>query len=79
MVAHIAPEAALGGGLAAVRDGDIVSIDVAARRIDVDLEDAEIAARLAAWKPPTPRYPTGVFAKYAASVSSASLGAVTGR
>jgi dihydroxy-acid dehydratase len=79
MVAHIAPEAALGGGLAAVRDGDIVSIDVAARRIDVDLEDAEIAARLAAWKPPAPRYATGVFAKYAASVSSASLGAVTGR
>jgi dihydroxy-acid dehydratase len=52
---------------------------VAARRIDVDLEDAEIAARLAAWKPPAPRYATGVFAKYAASVSSASLGAVTGR
>ena len=79
MVAHIAPEAALGGGLAAVRDGDIVSIDVAARRIDVDLEEAEIAARLAAWTPPTPRYATGVFAKYAATVSSASLGAVTGR
>jgi dihydroxy-acid dehydratase len=79
MVAHIAPEAALGGGLAAVRDGDVVSIDVAARRIDVDLEEAEITARLAAWKPPAPRYATGVFAKYAASVSSASLGAVTGR
>jgi dihydroxy-acid dehydratase len=79
MVAHIAPEAALGGALAAVRDGDMVSIDVVARRIDVDLDDAEIAARLAAWTPPAQRYATGVFAKYAATVSSASLGAVTGR
>ncbi len=79
MVAHIAPEAALGGALAAVRNGDMVSIDVVARRIDVDLDDAEIAARLAAWTPPAQRYATGVFAKYAATVSSASLGAVTGR
>ena len=79
MVAHIAPEAALGGALAAVQDGDMVSIDVVARRIDVDLDDAEIAARLAAWTPPVQRYATGVFAKYAATVSSASLGAVTGR
>src|ERR1700730_16130020 len=79
MVAHIAPEAALGGALAAVRDGDIVSIDAVAHRIDVELDDAEIAARLATWKPPVPRYTTGVFAKYAATVSSASLGAVTGR
>jgi dihydroxy-acid dehydratase len=79
MVAHIAPEAALGGALAAVRDGDIVNIDVNARRIDVLLDDAEIAARLAAWQRPAPRYATGVFAKYAATVSSASLGAVTGR
>ncbi len=79
MVAHVAPEAALGGALAAVRDGDTVSIDVVARRIDVDLDDAEIAARLAAWTPPAQRYATGVFAKYAATVSSASLGAVTGR
>ena len=79
MVAHIAPEAALGGALAAVRDGDIVNIDVIARRIDVELDDAEIAARLATGQPPAPRYATGVFAKYAATVSSASLGAVTGR
>jgi dihydroxy-acid dehydratase len=79
MVAHIAPEAALGGALAAVRDGDIISIDAVAHRIDVELDDAEIAARLATWKPPAPRYKTGVFAKYAATVSSASLGAVTGR
>jgi dihydroxy-acid dehydratase len=79
MVAHIAPEAALGGAIAAVRDGDMVHIDVVARRVDVELDDAEIAARLEAWKPPAPRYATGVFAKYAATVSSASLGAVTGR
>jgi dihydroxy-acid dehydratase len=62
-----------------VRDGDIVSIDAVAHRIDVELDDAEIAARLATWNPPVPRYTTGVFAKYAATVSSASLGAVTGR
>ena len=79
MVAHIAPEAALGGALAAVRDGDIVNIDVPARRIDVEVDDSEIATRLATWAPPVRRYTTGVFAKYAATVSSASLGAVTGR
>jgi dihydroxy-acid dehydratase len=79
MVAHIAPEAALGGALAVVRDGDIVSIDVTTHRIDVELDDEEIASRLIGWKPPTPRWATGVFAKYAATVSSASLGAVTGR
>jgi dihydroxy-acid dehydratase len=79
MVAHIAPEAALGGGLAVVRDGDTISIDVTSRRIDVELDDEEIAARLVGWQPPEPRYATGVFAKYAATVSSASFGAVTGR
>jgi dihydroxy-acid dehydratase len=79
MVAHIAPEAALGGALAVVRDGDIVSIDVIKHRIDVELDDEEIANRLVDWKPPTPRWATGVFAKYAATVSSASFGAVTGR
>src|SRR6202162_1733985 len=79
MVAHMAPEAALGGALAVVHEGDIVHIDVETRRIDVEVGEAEIAARLAAWVPPAPRYPTGVFAKYAATVSSASLGAVTGR
>jgi dihydroxy-acid dehydratase len=79
MVAHMAPEAALGGVLAAVHDGDRINIDVAARRVDVELDDAEIAARLAAWTAPVPRYATGVFAKYAATVSNASRGAVTGR
>src|SRR4051812_29048100 len=78
MVGHIAPEAASGGPIAAVRDGDVITIDLAARRIGVDLPPAEIAARLAAWTPPRPRYETGVMAKYAKLVSSAAMGAVTG-
>ncbi len=77
MVAHVVPEAALGGPLAVLRDGDIVRIDVAARELSVELPDAEIAERLRAWTPPQPRYRTGAFAKYAAMVSSASQGAVT--
>jgi dihydroxy-acid dehydratase len=77
MVAHIAPEAALGGTIAALRDGDMVRIDVNARGINADLDGAEIATRLAGWERPQPRYPTGVFAKYAASVGSASTGATT--
>jgi dihydroxy-acid dehydratase len=77
MVGHIAPEAARGGPLAALRDGDIVEIDVAARELRVQLEDEEIEKRLADWTPPPPRYRSGVFAKYALSVSSASEGAVT--
>ncbi len=79
MVAHMAPEAALGGALAAVRDGDVINIDVATRRVDVELDVAEIARRLSGWAAPVPRYATGVFAKYAATVSNASRGAVTGR
>ncbi len=77
MAAHVAPEAARGGPIAAVREGDTVVIDAAKRRLDVELSDEEIRARLAAWKPPKPRYSSGVFAKYAALVSSASRGAVT--
>jgi dihydroxy-acid dehydratase len=77
MVAHIAPEAALGGTIAALRDGDMLRIDVNARSINADLDGAEIATRLAGWERPQPRYPTGVFAKYAASVGSASTGATT--
>jgi dihydroxy-acid dehydratase len=79
MVAHMAPEAALGGGLAALREGDMVNIDVETRRIDVEIEDEEMTERLRGWEPPVPRYSTGVFAKYAASVTSASRGAITGR
>ncbi len=77
MVGHVAPEAAAGGPLAVLRDGDIVTIDVAARRLDVDVTEGELAARRAAWSPPPPRERTGVLAKYARLVSSASRGAVT--
>jgi dihydroxy-acid dehydratase len=77
MVAHVVPEAALGGPLAALHDGDVVRIDVASRELSVELPEAEIAARLRAWQPPQPRYRTGAFAKYAASVASASQGAIT--
>jgi dihydroxy-acid dehydratase len=77
MVGHIAPEAFRGGPLAAVRDGDTITLDVEARRLDLDIPAEELEARLAAWTPPAPRYTRGVFAKYAAEVSSASEGAVT--
>jgi len=77
MVGHVAPEAARGGPIAALADGDMIVFDVNARRLDVELSDAEIKQRLASWKEPRPRYTTGVFAKYAALVSSASEGAVT--
>jgi dihydroxy-acid dehydratase len=77
MAGHIAPEAVHGGPIAAVRDGDTITIDVAARRIDVDLPDAEIAGRAAAYEPPAPAVRNGVLAKYAKLVSSASEGAVT--
>jgi len=77
MAGHVAPEAARGGPIAAVRDGDTVTFDIDARRLDVDLSDDEIKARLSEWQPPAPRYRSGVMAKYANSVSSASAGAVT--
>jgi dihydroxy-acid dehydratase len=77
MVGHVAPEAARGGPIAALADGDIVVFDVEKRRLDVELSDDEIKQRLAAWRAPEPRYKSGVFAKYAALVSSASEGAVT--
>jgi dihydroxy-acid dehydratase len=77
MIGHVAPEAAMGGPLAALHDGDIVTIDIDNRRIDVDLPALAIAERLRAWTPPAPRYTSGVFAKYAALVSSAADGAIT--
>lgn len=77
MVGHVSPEAARGGPLAAVAEGDIIEIDVAGRELRVKLSDEDIAKRLADWTAPPRRYPAGVFAKYAASVSSASRGAVT--
>jgi dihydroxy-acid dehydratase len=76
MAGHIAPEAARGGPIGAVREGDAVTIDVEARRIDMDVPDDEIERRLAEYRPPDPP-PPGVLAKYAALVSSASEGAVT--
>ncbi len=78
MAGHVAPEALRGGPIAAVRDGDRVTLDVAARRLDVELSDEEIAARVAAYEPPPPAYRQGVMAKYARLVSSASQGAVCG-
>ena len=78
MVGHVSPEASRGGPLAAVRDGDIIVLDIAGRRLDVELSEAELRGRLEAWKQPAPRYTTGVLAKYARLVSSASVGAVTG-
>jgi len=78
MVGHIAPEAASGGPIAAVRDGDVITIDLAARSIAVKLAPADVASRLASWTAPRPRYETGVMAKYAKLVSSAAAGAVTG-
>ena len=77
MIGHIAPEAAVGGPIAALQDGDVITIDIDKRRIDVDLDSAQFAQRLAGWTKPKPHYTTGVFAKYAAHVSSASEGAIT--
>ena len=77
MVGHVAPEAASRGPIAAVREGDIISVDAAARSITLEVSSDEIAARLAAWTPPPPRYSGGVMAKYARLVGSASEGAVT--
>src|SRR6185436_1922630 len=77
MIGHIAPEAALGGPIGLVEEGDEIVIDVDARRLDLDVPDAVLERRRAAWSAPAPRYATGVMAKYAALVSSASEGAVT--
>ena len=77
MAGHVAPEAAHGGPIAAVRDGDTIVFDIKARRLDVEISEQELKARLSQWKAPEPRYKTGVMAKYAKLVSSASEGAVT--
>jgi len=79
MVAHIAPEAANGGPIAAVREGDPIVIDVDGGVVNLEIGPTDLAQRLADWRPPTPRYRTGVFAKYVALVSSASEGAITSR
>jgi dihydroxy-acid dehydratase len=77
MVGHVAPEAAHRGPIAALREGDTVTFDIENRKLDVALSETEIEERLEDWRDPQPRYETGVFAKYAALVSSASEGAVT--
>jgi dihydroxy-acid dehydratase len=77
MAGHVSPEAALGGPIAAVRDGDMIHFDVNQRLLEVEIGDDVIRQRMKEWKPPRPRYPSGVFAKYAALVSSASQGAIT--
>jgi dihydroxy-acid dehydratase len=76
MVGHVAPEAARGGPLAVVRDGDWIAIDVDGRSLQLEVDDAELAERLADWQPPPLRYAGGVFARYRALVASASEGAV---
>src|SRR6266496_3198069 len=77
MVGHVSHEADSGGPIDVLQEGDNIINDIEARRLDVELPDAEIAARLAKWQEPIPRYMSGVFAKYAALVSSASEGAIT--
>jgi dihydroxy-acid dehydratase len=77
MAGHVSPEAALGGTIAGVRDGDIIHFDVNKRILELDISDEVLSQRMAQWKAPQPRYPKGVFAKYAALVSSASQGAIT--
>jgi dihydroxy-acid dehydratase len=77
MAGHVSPEAIRGGPIAAVKPSDIIVFDVKKRRLDIELSQKEIAARLKKVKPPVPRYTSGVMAKYARHVSSASEGAVT--
>ena len=77
MIAHVSPEAFNGGPIAVVQEGDPITVDADKGVIDIDIPTAELAQRLAAWKPRPPRYKTGVFAKYCALVSSASEGAIT--
>jgi dihydroxy-acid dehydratase len=79
MVGHVAPEAALGGPIAGLQEGDVITIDVTAKKIAVQLDEVTLQRRIGQWKSPQPRYKTGVFAKYAALVSSAAAGAVTSR
>ncbi|MGC1396524.1 MAG: dihydroxy-acid dehydratase, partial [Coleofasciculaceae cyanobacterium] len=77
VVGHVAPEAAVGGAIALVKEGDTITIDALARSLQLEVSDEELAARRANWQPPKPRYTTGVLAKYAKLVSSSSVGAVT--
>ena len=78
MAGHVAPEAAVGGPIAAVREGDTIAFDIPNRRLDIEVDERELLGRLEAWRPPPPRYTHGVFAKYVSLVSGAEEGAVTG-
>ncbi|HMJ26593.1 MAG TPA: dihydroxy-acid dehydratase, partial [Pyrinomonadaceae bacterium] len=78
VVGHVAPEAAVGGVIALIEEGDSITIDAEARLLQLNVAEAELVRRRAAWRSPSPRYRRGVLAKYAAQVSSSSLGAVTG-
>ncbi|MBD2016743.1 dihydroxy-acid dehydratase [Microcoleus sp. FACHB-53] len=77
VVGHVAPEAAVGGAIALIQEGDTITIDAPARLLQLNVSDEELERRRANWQPPTPRYTTGVLAKYAKLVSSSSVGAVT--
>lgn len=77
VVGHVAPEAAVGGTIALVENGDLITIDAEARRLQLDVSDEELTSRRAGWQPPPPKYRSGVLAKYARLVSSSSIGAVT--
>jgi dihydroxy-acid dehydratase len=77
-IGHVAPEAAVGGPIGLVADGDTISIDVAARRLDLEVHPTELDRRRQAWKPPQPRYARGALAKYARLVGGADRGAVCG-
>jgi dihydroxy-acid dehydratase len=77
VVGHVAPEAAVGGGIALVQEGDSITIDAEARLLQLNVSAEEFERRRAAWKPPKPRYLSGVLAKYVRLVSSSSIGAVT--
>jgi dihydroxy-acid dehydratase len=79
VVGHVAPEAAVGGAIALIQEGDPITIDAEARLLQLNVPDGELARRRAAWQPPAPRYTRGVLAKYTRLVSSSSLGAVTDR
>jgi dihydroxy-acid dehydratase len=77
MIGHVTPEAAVGGPIALIEEGDIITVDVDAKALDLEVAEDVLAARLARWTPPAPRYTTGALAKYAALVSPASEGAIT--
>ena len=77
MIGHVAPEAAKGGPIAAIAEGDTITVDIDARRLEIDLDDETIAARIAAYESPPSPFGTGVMSKYAATVSSAAAGAIT--